>query len=126
MMHAKNELRVLAVASLAVVLGASAALQETAGGLRYFTRAALASADMDGIAEYIDATLAKCPAAFAAATDLAATRASQKRIGALLSASAKQARKQIDEKRYAAEMEKAGIAVLKYGIGFSGKRVELA
>ena len=32
----------------------------------------------------------------------------------------------IDEKRYAAEMEAAGIAVLKYGIGFSGKRVELA
>ena len=32
----------------------------------------------------------------------------------------------IDEKRYAAELEVAGIAVLKYGIGFSGKRVELA
>ena len=79
MMHAKNELRVLAVASLAVVLGASAAPQETAGGLRYFTRAALESADMDGIAEYIDATLAKCPAAFAAATDLAATRAGRAR-----------------------------------------------
>ena len=53
-------------------------------------------------------------------------RASQKRIDALLAAAAKQARKQIDEKRYAAEMEVAGIAVLKYGIGFSGKRVELA
>ena len=53
-------------------------------------------------------------------------RASQKRIDALLTATAKQARKQIDEKRYAAEMEVAGIAVLKYGIGFSGKRVELA
>ena len=53
-------------------------------------------------------------------------RASQKRIDTLLTASAKQARKQIDEKRYAAEMEAAGIAVLKYGIGFSGKRVELA
>ena len=53
-------------------------------------------------------------------------RASQKRIDALLAAAAKQARKQIDEKRYAAEMEAAGIAVLKYGIGFSGKRVELA
>ncbi len=53
-------------------------------------------------------------------------RASQKRIGALLAAAAKQARKQIDEKRYAAEMESDGIAVLKYGIGFSGKRVELA
>ena len=34
--------------------------------------------------------------------------------------------RQIDEKRYAAEMEAAGIPVLKYGIGFSGKRVELA
>ncbi len=53
-------------------------------------------------------------------------RASQKRIDTLLTAAAKQARKQIDEKRYAAEMEAAGIAVLKYGIGFSGKRVELA
>ena len=53
-------------------------------------------------------------------------RASQKRVGALLAAAAKQARKQIDEKRYADEMETAGIAVLKYGIGFSGKRVDLA
>ena len=53
-------------------------------------------------------------------------RASQKRIDTLLTAAAKQARKQIDEKRYAAEMEAAGIAVLKYGIGFSGKRLELA
>ena len=53
-------------------------------------------------------------------------RASQKRIGALLTAAAKQARKQIDEKRYAAEMEADGIPVLKYGIGFSGKRVSLA
>ena len=70
--------------SVAVVLGASAAQQETAGGLRYFTRAALASADMDGIAEYIDATLAKCPAAFAAATDLAATRAGRARDALVL------------------------------------------
>ena len=53
-------------------------------------------------------------------------RASQKRISSLLSAAANQARKQIDEKRYAAEMEAEGIAVLKYGIGFSGKRVALA
>ena len=53
-------------------------------------------------------------------------RASQKRINALLAAAAKQARKQIDAKRYAAEMEAEGIAVLKYGIGFSGKRVALA
>ena len=52
--------------------------------------------------------------------------ASQKRIGTLLAAAAKQARKQIDAKRYAAEMEAEGIAVLKYGIGFSGKRVDLA
>ena len=35
-------------------------------------------------------------------------------------------RRKIDEKRYAVEMEEAGIAVLKYGIGFSGKRVALA
>ena len=53
-------------------------------------------------------------------------RASQKRVGMLLTTAAKQARKQIDAKRYAAEMEATGIAVLKYGIGFSGKRVELA
>ena len=53
-------------------------------------------------------------------------RASQKRVGTLLAAAAKQARKQIDEKRYAAEMEAEGLAVLKYGIGFSGKRVDLA
>ena len=53
-------------------------------------------------------------------------RASQKRINSLLSAAANHARKQIDEKRYAAEMEAEGIAVLKYGIGFSGKRVALA
>ena len=52
-------------------------------------------------------------------------RASQKRIKALLDAAAKRARRQIDEKRYAAEMEADGIAVLKYGIGFSGKRVAL-
>ena len=53
-------------------------------------------------------------------------RASQKRIDALLKSAAKAARKQIDERRYAAEMEAVGIAVLKYGIGFGGKRVELA
>ncbi len=53
-------------------------------------------------------------------------RASQKRINALLAAAAKEARKQIDGKRYAAEMEAEGIAVLKYGIGFSGKHVALA
>ncbi len=32
----------------------------------------------------------------------------------------------IDEKRYAAEMEEAGLRVLKYGIGFHGKHVALA
>ena len=53
-------------------------------------------------------------------------RASQKRIDALLASAAKQARKQIDEKRYAAEMEASGVKVLKYGIGFSGKHVALA
>ena len=53
-------------------------------------------------------------------------RATQKRIGELLASAAKKARKQIDEKRYAAEMEAEGITVLKYGIGFGGKRVELA
>ena len=53
-------------------------------------------------------------------------RASQKRIDALLASAAKQAREQIKKKRYAAKMEADGIAVLKYGIGFSGKRVALA
>ena len=52
-------------------------------------------------------------------------RAPQKRIKALLASAAKRARKQIDEKRYAAEMEADGIAVLKYGIGFHGKHVVL-
>ena len=53
-------------------------------------------------------------------------RATQKRTGELLASAAKKARKQIDEKRYADEMEAEGITVLKYGIGFGGKRVELA
>ena len=53
-------------------------------------------------------------------------RASQKRMNALLASAAKKARKQIDEKRYAAEMEAEGIAVLKYGIGFHGKCIALA
>ena len=52
-------------------------------------------------------------------------RASKKRIDALLKSAAKEARRQIDKKRYAAEMEAAGIAVLKYGIGFHGKHVVL-
>ena len=33
---------------------------------------------------------------------------------------------QIEERRYAEEMEAAGIRVLRYGVGFSGKRVALA
>ena len=53
-------------------------------------------------------------------------RVSQRRLDAILAAAAKKARAQIDEKRYAAEMEAAGIAVLKYGIGFHGKHVVLA
>ena len=53
-------------------------------------------------------------------------RVSIKRRDALLAAAAKKARKQIDDKRYADEMEAAGLAVLKYGIGFSGKHVALA
>ncbi len=53
-------------------------------------------------------------------------RVSQKRLDALLSAAAKKARRQIDERRYAVEMEAAGIPVLKYGIGFHGKHVALS
>ena len=53
-------------------------------------------------------------------------RVSQKRMDALLAVAAKNARRQIDEKGYAAEMETAGIAVLKYGIGFYGKHVALS
>ncbi len=53
-------------------------------------------------------------------------RTSLKRRNALLAAAARKALKQIDDKRYAAEMETAGIAVLKYGIGFHGKHVALA
>ena len=53
-------------------------------------------------------------------------RASQKRISALLASAAKQARAQIEKKRYAAKIEAEGLTVLKYGIGFSSKRVALA
>ena len=53
-------------------------------------------------------------------------RASQKRVEALLKSAARKAREQIDEKRYAAEMEAEGVSVLRYGIGSSGKRVSLA
>ena len=52
--------------------------------------------------------------------------ASPEKIEAMLSEAAKEARRQIDDKRYAAEMEEAGIPVLKYGVGFLGKRVALA
>ena len=53
-------------------------------------------------------------------------RASQKRIDALLASAAKKARKQIDERHYAAEMESEGVAVLKYGVAFSGKHVRIS
>ena len=52
--------------------------------------------------------------------------ASSEKIEAALSEAAAAARRQIEDKRYAAEMEAEGITVLKYGIGFGGKRVELA
>ena len=51
--------------------------------------------------------------------------ASPETIDSTLAAAAQEARRQIDEKRYAAEMEAEGIPVLKYGIGFLGKRVSL-
>ena len=53
-------------------------------------------------------------------------RVSRKRRDALLAAAARKARKQIDDRRYAAEMEAMGVTVLKYGIGFHGKYVALA
>jgi len=52
--------------------------------------------------------------------------ASPETIEAALAVAAREARNQIDEKRYAAEMEATGIAVLKYGVAFTGKRVSLA
>ena len=52
--------------------------------------------------------------------------ASSEKIEAALSEAAAAARRQIEDKRYAAEMEEAGIPVLKYGVGFLGKRVALA
>ena len=52
-------------------------------------------------------------------------RVSQKCIDALLSDVAQKVRAQIDEKHYAAEMEDAGILILKYGISFLGKHVAL-
>ena len=75
---------IVALAAACATCLSAAQTQETAGGLRYFTRVALESVNMDGIAEYIDATLAKCPAAFAAATDLAATRTGHERDALLL------------------------------------------
>ena len=51
--------------------------------------------------------------------------APSEKIESALAAAAQEARRQIDEKRYAAEMEAEGIPVLKYGIGFLGKRVAL-
>ena len=44
----------------------------------------------------------------------------------VFAAAARKARKQIDDKRCAFEMEVSGMAVLKYGIGFHGKYVALA
>ncbi len=55
-----------------------------------------------------------------------ASDASPEQIESALAASAKAARVQIDDKCYAAEMEAEGILVLKYGVGFCGKRVVLA
>ena len=52
-------------------------------------------------------------------------RASQKRLEARLASAAKKARKQIDERHYAAEMESEGVDVLKYGVAFSGKHVRI-
>ena len=52
--------------------------------------------------------------------------ATPEKIEAALSEAAAAARRQIEDKRYAAEMEEAGIPVLKYGVGFLGKRVALA
>ena len=52
--------------------------------------------------------------------------ASPERVAAALETAARKARDQIDEKRYAAGMEAAGLRVLKYGVAFLGKRVALA
>ncbi len=54
------------------------------------------------------------------------SEASPETIAAALDAVAREARDQIDAKRCAAEMEASGIPVLKYGVGFLGKRVALA
>lgn len=53
--------------------------QETAGEYAYFTKAALESADMAGVAGDIDATLGRCAAEFAAAEALAAGRSGHER-----------------------------------------------
>ena len=52
--------------------------------------------------------------------------ASPEEVAAALDAAARKARDQIDERHYAAEMEAEGIAVLKFGVAFAGKRVSLA
>ena len=67
-----------AAAACAAMLSA-AQPQETAGELAYFTKDAFDSADMSGIADDIESTLSQCPAAFAAAEDLAATRTGRER-----------------------------------------------
>ncbi len=54
------------------------------------------------------------------------SEASPETIAEALDAAAREARDQIDAKRYAAEMEASGIPVLKSGVGFLGKRVALA
>jgi hypothetical protein len=52
--------------------------------------------------------------------------ASPEAIEAALCAAAREAHVQIEEKRYAVEMEAEGLRVLKYGVAFLGKRVALA
>ena len=58
---------IVALAAACAAWLPAAQTQETAGSLAYFTKEALASADMRGIADDIDSTLARGPAAFAAA-----------------------------------------------------------
>ena len=52
--------------------------------------------------------------------------ADESKIAAALEKSSREALDQIRDKRYAAEMEAAGISVLEYGVAFLGKRVALA
>ena len=75
---------IVALAAACAAWLSAAQTQETAGSLAYFTKEAFVNADMRGIADDIDSTLARCSAALAAAEDIASTRTGHERDAILL------------------------------------------